>query len=138
MISQRNFVRSIAAVCGLVLAVWATPVVAQEQEDMTFEDHLVSIIDAATASTEVDHRIHLETLSCGEFVSIATSAAETDRAVASMIMVWAHGYHSGLKGINFEARPVSMEAMIELTKSAIGECRNHPDMLFHTAVSKLD
>ena len=135
---QKNIVRVAAAVCGLVLAIWTTPVVAQEQEEMTVEDHLISIVDAAAASAEVDHRVHLETLSCGEFASIAASGEHTDRAVASMLMVWAHGYYSGLHGLDFEAHPVSIEEMVALTKSAIQLCRDNPEMLFHTAISKLE
>jgi hypothetical protein len=126
------------AVAATAIAALAVPTFAQEQEGKSFDDHLVAIIDAATASTEVDHRVHLETLSCGEFVSITSSGAETDRAVAAMIMVWAHGYHSGLKGIDFEARPVSLEAMVDLTKRTIDECSHHPDMLFHSAITKVD
>lgn len=127
-----------AVVCCALLAVWAAPAAAQEDQQMSLDEELLALFDAATAPTKIDHRVYLETLSCGEFVSIATSDSENDTAVAGMLMVWAHGYYSGLKGPNFEAHPVSMAGMAKLVNSAIAECQAHPDMLFHVAITKID
>lgn len=133
-----GWARVTAAVGCLVIALWAAPAVAQEDQQMTLDEELLALFDAATTPTKIDHRVYLETLSCGEFVSIATSDTENDTAVAGMLMVWAHGYYSGLKGPNFEAHPVSMAGMAALTRSAIAECAAHPDMLFHVAITKVE
>jgi len=139
MMRNRVVYLLIVLFCGLGLAMPSTAIAQDEAEaPNTFEDHLVSIIDVATASSEVEHRINVETLSCGEFVALTVSGSETDRALAAMLMVWAHGYHSGLQGLNFEARPVSMEAMVKITRDSITVCRDNPEMLFHTAISKID
>ena len=126
------------AVCCTLLALWAAPSAAQDGQQISLEEELQALFDAATTPTKIDHRVYLETLSCGEFVSIATSDQENDTAVAGMLMVWAHGYYSGLKGPNFEAHPVSLEGMVALTRSAIAECAAHPDMLFHVAITKVE
>jgi hypothetical protein len=125
-------------VCCALLALWAAPTAAQEDQQMSLDEELLALFDAATTSTKISHRVYLETLSCGEFVSIATSNDDNDVAVAGMLMVWAHGYYSGLKGPNFEAQPVSMAGMSKLVNSAIAECRAHPDMLFHVALTKVE
>ncbi len=138
MKTLHGWARLTAAVCCLSIALWAAPSAAQEGQQMSLEEELLALFDAATAPTKIDHRVNLETLSCGEFVSIATSDNESDTAVAGMLMVWAHGYHSGLKGPNFEARPVSMAGMARLARSAIAECAAHPDMLFHVAIAKVE
>jgi len=125
-------------VCGVALvAAGAVPAAAQES-DATWETDWIELFNSTTAPTETDHRFHLETMSCGEFVAVANSDAEHDRAVAAMVTVWAHGYHNGLKGVNFEARPMSLDGMVTLLRGLLDECGRNPDELFHTAVTKLD
>lgn len=134
----RSQVPFVTVVCCVLVALWASPSAAQEGQRMSLDEELLALFDAATTSTKISHRVYLETLSCGEFVSIATSDDANDTAVAGMLMVWAHGYYSGLKGPNFEAQPVSMAGMAKLTRSAIAECAAHPDMLFHVAITKVE
>ena len=135
--SHRSIVRSMAFACVLVVAAGAVPAAAQDS-DATWEQDWIELFNSATGPTETDHRFHLETMSCGEFVAVTQSDSENDRAVAVMVTVWAHGYHNGLKGINFEARPMSLEGMVTLLRGLLEECGRHPDELFHTAVMKLD
>lgn len=101
------------------------------------EDQLFKLVETVRESSQDSHRYNLETLSCGEFDQLATSNAEADQAVVSMLMVWAHGYKSGLEGIDFDARPASLEGMVELVTRAVEECEQHPQMLFHVAIGRI-
>jgi hypothetical protein len=132
-------VRSVIVMTVLAAGATVGPAAAQEAWDPAkVEAQWLAFFDTATSSTEIDNRVHLETLSCGEFTTIASSEKTTDQAVAAMATTWAHGYYSGLKGVNFEARPMSVEGLAKLILSVMAECERHPDMLFHTAITKLD
>ena len=100
-------------------------------------ERLRELVETARESSEDDHRYNLETLSCGEFEQLAHSERQADQAVVSMLMVWSHGYKSGLEGLDFEARPVSLDGLTELTHAAMEECSQHPEMLFHVAVGRI-
>lgn len=101
------------------------------------QEHLVEIVETARRSSEDAHRYNLETLSCSEFEQLALSEEEADQAVVAMLMVWSHGYKSGLEGIDFEARPVSLEGLLSLTRAITDACSPHPEMLFHVAVGRI-
>jgi hypothetical protein len=102
------------------------------------EDHLAQLIETARQSSQDRHRYNLETLSCGEFEQLAASEQTADQSVISLLMVWAHGYQSGLQGIDFEARPVSLEGLVALTRKTLAECEQHPEVLFHIALGRID
>lgn len=124
-----------------VVSLLAIPASSQEEssrEAVDVDAQLFELIEEAREASESDHRYNLETLSCGEFDQLLASEDQADRAVLSMLIVWAHGYKSGMDGIDFEDRPITLEGMVELTRRVVDECLQHPEVLYHVAVERVD
>lgn len=107
-------------------------------DDTTIEQRLREIVELAKQASEDHHEYDLRTLTCGEFLTLAASDDPNDYAVMAMLMVWAHGYHSGLRGLDFQAYPLDTAGIVSLTTQMVGACREHPKELFHVAAARLD
>jgi len=107
-------------------------------DNATIEARLQEIVDLAKKSSENKHRYDIRTLTCEEFLRLSASKDPDDYAVMAMLMVWTHGYHSGLKGINFQAYPLDTAGVVSLTTQMVAVCRKNPRKLFHVAAAKLD
>jgi len=106
--------------------------------DETIEERLREIVDLAKRASEDHHRYDLTTLTCGEFLTLSASESPDDYAVMAMLMVWTHGYHSGLRGLNFHAYPLDTEGIVSLTSQMVSICKARPRELFHVAAARLD
>jgi len=106
--------------------------------DKTIEQRMEEIVELAKKSTQDAHRYDISTLTCSEFLELSASDDPDDYAVMAMLMVWTHGYHSGLKGINFHAYPLDTQGIVHLTGQMASICRTHPKELFHVAALRLD
>jgi len=107
-------------------------------DDATIEQRLQEIVELAKKSSEDKHRYDIRTLTCAEFLNLAASNDPNDYAVMAMLMVWTHGYHSGLRGVNFQAYPLDTEGIVSLTTQMVDICKQHPKELFHVAATHLD
>ncbi len=107
-------------------------------DDATIQQRLEEIVELAKKSTEDAHRYDITTLTCSEFLELAASNDPNDYAVMAMLMVWTHGYHSGLRGVNFHAYPLDTQGIVSLTTQMVSVCREHPKELFHVAALHLD
>ena len=137
-LSRAILVASILVSISVLPNLASTPLSAQEAAEVpTMEQQLADLVDLATRISEVEHRYAVDTISCGEFVHLLGSGQQHDQAVAAVLMTWAHGYVSGLHGVDFVARPVDLEGMVEITRQIVEECRKDPDALFHVAASRL-
>jgi len=106
--------------------------------DSAIEERLQEIVELAKKSSEDKHRYDIRTLTCSEFLRLSASTDPDDYAVMAMLMVWTHGYHSGLKGINFQAYPLDTHGVVSLTTQMVSVCKKHPRELFHVAATHLD
>ncbi len=107
-------------------------------DDETIEQRLREIVELAKQASEDHHRYDLTTLTCEQFLTLSSSDSPDDYAVMAMLMVWTHGYHSGLRGLNFHAYPLDTEGIVSLTTQMVSICKARPRELFHVAAARLD
>ncbi len=107
-------------------------------DDTTIQQRLQEIVELAKKSTEDAHRYDITTLTCAQFLELSASQDPNDYAVMAMLMVWVHGYHNGLRGINFHAYPLDTQGIVSLTTQMVSICKDHPKELFHVAAAHLD
>ena len=52
-------------------------------------------------------------------------------------VVWAHGYHSALHGLDTTGIPITGKAVEEFAKRLENGCREHPEKLFLSAIREM-
>jgi hypothetical protein len=52
-------------------------------------------------------------------------------------VVWAHGYHSALHGLDTTSMPITGKAVEEFAKRLENGCRDHPEKLFLSAIREM-
>ncbi len=80
-------------------------------------------------------QLDLGTYACRTYLALV----EAEDGRSDVHTVWAHGYHSALRGVDETYRePMTFETLLEFAERLQQTCRNDPAQLFLTAVREVE
>lgn len=81
-----------------------------------------------------DAQIDPKTYTCAEHLELL----EAEDGRSEVRTVWAHGYHSALKGVDQNSPPISVSDLLEFSGRLEDRCRQEPEALFFKVLKQLD
>lgn len=78
-------------------------------------------------------KIDLKTYECSEYMELV----DQEDARADVRTVWAHGYHSALRGIDETSAPITAQTVVTFAERLHKICREKPAKLFLVAVKEV-
>jgi hypothetical protein len=91
------------------------------------------VVLANQDATETQDRIDPKTYSCADHLRLT---GERDGR-SDVRIVWAHGYYSGLRGIDKSSPAITVQDFVEFSGLLAEACKENPKKLFVAAVKDL-
>jgi len=93
-----------------------------------------SAVKVRVAEEKESKALNMKIFPCGEFLEVT----EKDENITAMLMVWGHGYHGGLHGLDLRKYPMNRKGVNRLMDNVIGVCKKNNDKIFTVAVHEVE
>ena len=94
---------------------------------------LPGLIWAQVNVPEPNNQLDLKSLQCSQYLELV----DDEDPRADVHTVWAHGYHSALRGVDENSKPITFQTLVDFAKGLQKLCRESPKKLFIRAVKEV-